>query len=82
MPLFSRRKDDPATRDPEDFSGGPGIKNYSDEPDSDRLAPDDPRKPDSPTDLGKRTWFGRGAPGAGLRMCSAARSRTGTICAT
>ena len=58
MPLFSRRKDDPATRDPEDFSGGPGIKNYSDEPDSDRLAPDDPRKPDSPTDLGKRTWFG------------------------
>jgi len=58
MPLFSRRKDDPATRDPEDFSGGPGIKNYSDEPDSDRLAPDDPRKPDSPTDLGKRTWLG------------------------
>ena len=36
MPLFSRRKDDPATRDPEDFSGGPGIKNYSDEQDSDR----------------------------------------------
>jgi membrane protein len=58
MPLFSRRKDDPATRDPEDFSGGPGIKNYSDEPDSDRLAPDDPRKPGSPTDLGKRTWLG------------------------
>src|SRR3954452_12687447 len=58
MPLFSRRKDDPATRDPEDFSGGPGIKNYSDEPDSGRLAPDDPRKPDSPTDLDKRSWFG------------------------
>jgi membrane protein len=58
MPLFSRRKDDPTTRDPQDFSGGPGLKNYSDEPDSARLAPDDPRKPDSPTDLGKRTWSG------------------------
>jgi membrane protein len=58
MSLFSRRKDAPAAREPQDFSGGPGIKNYSDEPDSGRLAPDDPRKPDSPTDLGKRTWFG------------------------
>jgi membrane protein len=58
MSLFSRRKDDQAARDPDDFSGGPGIKDYSDEPDSGRLAPDDPRKPDSPTDLGKQTWLG------------------------
>jgi membrane protein len=60
MPLFSRHKDDAKTdrRDPDDYSGGPGIKNYSDTPDEQRLAPDDPRKPDSPTDLGKRTWFG------------------------
>jgi membrane protein len=58
MSLFSRRNDDPAGRDPEDFSGGPGVEDYSDEPDADRLAPDDPRKPDSPTDLRKRTWLG------------------------
>jgi membrane protein len=58
MPLFSRRKDDTTTRDPEDFSGGPGIKNYSDTPDEQRLPPDDPRKPGSPTELGKQTWFG------------------------
>jgi membrane protein len=56
MPLFSRHKD--ATRDPDDYSGGPGVKDYSDQPDEQRLAPDDPRKPDSPTQLGKRTWFG------------------------
>ncbi len=56
MPLFSRSKT--KDRDPEDFSGGPGTKDYSDKPDEQRLAPDDPRKPDSPTDLGKRTWFG------------------------
>jgi hypothetical protein len=51
MPLFSRHKDDPKTdrRDPEDFSGGPGLKDYSDTPDEQRLAPDDPRKPDSPS---------------------------------
>ena len=58
MSLFSRRKDDPAAREPEDYSGGPGIKDYSDQPDSARLAPDDPRKPGSPTDLGRRTWLG------------------------
>ena len=58
MSLFSRRKDHTAAREPEDYSGGPGIKDYSDQPDSTRLAPDDPRKPDSPTDLGKQTWFG------------------------
>ena len=60
MPLFSRHKDDTRTdrRDPEDYSGGPGVKDYSDTPDEQRLAPDDPRKPDSPTDLGKQTWFG------------------------
>jgi membrane protein len=60
MPLFSRHKDDAKTdrRDPEDFSGGPGVKDYSDTPDEQRLPPDDPRKPGSPTELGKRTWFG------------------------
>jgi membrane protein len=60
MPLFSRNKDvtDNAARDRKDYSGGPGIKDYSDRPDEQRLAPDDPRKPDSPTQLGKRTWFG------------------------
>jgi membrane protein len=57
MPLFSRHKDT-ETKDPEDFSGGPGEKNYTDRPDEQRLAPDDPRKPGSPTELGKRTWFG------------------------
>ena len=60
MPLFSRHKDaDTAQeRDPKDYSGGPGRKNYSDTPDEQRLAPDDPRKPDSPTDLDKKSWFG------------------------
>ena len=58
MPLFSRHKDDAKQRDPDDFSGGPGTKSYSDRPDEQRLPPDDPRKPGSPTDLGKRTWFG------------------------
>lgn len=55
MSLFTRRKDDPATRESQDFSGDPGI---TDHPDDDRLAPDDPRKPASPTDLGRRTWLG------------------------
>jgi membrane protein len=62
MPLFSRSKhdDDPDTRrrENDDFSGGPGLKNYSDRPDEERLPPDHPRKPDSPTDLDKRSWFG------------------------
>jgi membrane protein len=60
MPLFSRHKDaDTAqARDPKDYSGGPGRKNYSDTADEQRLAPDDPRKPDSPTDLDKKSWFG------------------------
>jgi membrane protein len=57
MPLFSRHKDT-ETRDPEDYSGGPGRKNYTDQPDEQRLAPDDPRKPSSPTDLNKRSWLG------------------------
>jgi membrane protein len=56
MPLFSRSKS--KTRDPEDFSGGPGTKDYTDQPDEERLPPDDPRKPGSPTDLGKQTWLG------------------------
>ena len=56
MPLFSRSKD--TTRDRDDFSGGPGTKNYSEKPDEERLAPDDPRKPDSPTDLDKKSWLG------------------------
>ena len=59
MPLFSRHKDaDTADRDPEGYSGGPGLKDYPDEPAEQRLAPDDPRKPGSPTALGKRTWLG------------------------
>jgi membrane protein len=62
MPLFSRSKHDDGQetkrREPEAYSGGPGRKDYSDRPDEQRLAPDDPRKPDSPTHLGKRTWFG------------------------
>jgi membrane protein len=59
MPLFSRNKDTATQeRDPKDYSGGPGHKDYSDRPDEQRLAPDDPRKPDSPADLGKKSWFG------------------------
>ena len=60
MPLFSRHKDETTAqeRDPKDYSGGPGHKNYSDQPDEQRLAPDDPRKPDSPTDLDKQSWLG------------------------
>jgi membrane protein len=62
MPLFSRNKQDDdrdtRKRDPEDYSGGPGRKNYSDQPDEQRLAPDDPRKPDKPTDMSKKTWLG------------------------
>jgi membrane protein len=59
MPLFSRNKDTAIQeRDHDDYSGGPGQKDYTDQPHQRRLAPDDPRKPDSPTDLGKRSWFG------------------------
>lgn len=63
MPLFSRNKHDDDTdtkdrRDPEDYSGGPGRKNYTDQPGEERLEPDDPRKPDSPTDLDKKSWLG------------------------
>lgn len=59
MPLFSRNKDDATQeRDPKDYSGGPGRKDYTDQPDEQRLAPDDPRKPDSPTDLDKKSWLG------------------------
>jgi membrane protein len=60
MPLFSRHKNDTSQgrRDPDDYSAGPGVKDYTDQPDEQRLPPDDPRKPGSPTDLGKRTWFG------------------------
>jgi membrane protein len=56
MPLFSRHKQDDerdvrsGRRD--DARGGDGL------PDEQRLAPDDPRKPDSPTELDKRTWLG------------------------
>ena len=58
MPLFSRNKDTATKeRDPKDYSGGPGHKDYSDQPDEQRLAPDDPRKPDSPTKMSKQTWF-------------------------
>jgi membrane protein len=65
MPLFSRNKQDDKQdedhdrrRDPDDFSGGPGTKDYSSTPNEERLAPDDPRKPDSPTEMSKQTWFG------------------------
>ena len=59
MPLFSRRKDAAkGRRDPDDFSGGPGTKSYSDPPYEQRLAPDDPRKPSSPTELHKKSWLG------------------------
>ena len=59
MPLFSRHKDAATQeRDPKDYSGGPGRKDYTGQPDEQRLAPDDPRKPDSPTDLGKKSWLG------------------------
>ena len=58
MSLFSRRNDHPAAPEPKDLSGGPGVRNYPDQPDGSRLAPDDPRKPRSPTDLGRRTWLG------------------------
>jgi membrane protein len=56
MPLFSRSKT--KARDPEDFSGGPGTKDYTDQPDEERLPPDHPRKPGSPTQLGRQTWLG------------------------
>ena len=56
MPLFSRSKT--KDRDSEEFSGGPGTKSYSDKPDEERLAPDDPRKPGSPTEMSKQSWFG------------------------
>ena len=59
MPLFSRHKDDTSKeRDPKDYSGGPGNKDYADDKEAHRLEPDDPRKPDSPTDLPKKSWFG------------------------
>lgn len=64
MPLFSRSKTDADAagdrreRDHDDYSGGPGRKNYADDPDEQRLAPDDPRKPGSPTDLDKKSWLG------------------------
>jgi hypothetical protein len=56
MPLFSRNRN--VARDRENYSGGPGAKDYSDRLEEGRLAPDDPRKPGSPTELGWRTWFG------------------------
>jgi membrane protein len=56
MPLFSRSKNTTKT-EPDDYSAGPGVKNYSDRPDEQRLAPDDPRKPASPTDLPRKGWF-------------------------
>jgi membrane protein len=60
MPLFSRNKQDHDgdTHDRDDFSGGPGVKDHSDDPNAGRLAPDDPRKPDSPREMSKQTWFG------------------------
>ena len=48
----------PGARDPEDYSGGPGHQGLLRPTGQRRLAPDDPRKPGSPTDLGRRTWLG------------------------
>jgi membrane protein len=61
MPLFSRNKQDQdqdSARDRGAYSGGPGTKDYSDQPEEERLPPDDPRKPDSPSDLHKKSWIG------------------------
>ena len=59
MPSSSPNKDDAdRDRDPKKFSGGPGVKDHSDDPDEQRLAPDDPRKPSSPTELSKKSWIG------------------------
>jgi membrane protein len=59
MPLFSRNKDSAKEQpDRDDFSGGPGTKSYADPPYEQRLAPDDPRKPSSPTELPKKSWLG------------------------
>ena len=56
MPLFSRNKQadeqESLDRKQDESSDAGGA------PTEERLPPDDPRKPDSPTDLGKRTWFG------------------------
>ena len=37
MPLFSRQKHDSRTTRRDDFSAGPGIKDYSDTPDEQRV---------------------------------------------
>ena len=56
MPLFSRNKQadeqESLDRKQDESSDAGGA------PTEERLPPDDPRKPDSPTDLGKRTWLG------------------------
>jgi len=54
MPLFSRHKQDEQVRSDrrDDARRRDGLQEEQ------RPAPDDPRKPDSPTDLGKRTWLG------------------------
>ena len=58
MPLFSRHKTDETAEDRDsdgrEVTGGRRHTGTRD----DRLAPDDPRKPASPTDLGGRSWLG------------------------
>jgi membrane protein len=58
MPLFSRHKTDETAEDSDndgrEVTGGRRHTGTRDE----RLAPDDPRKPASPTDLGGRSWLG------------------------
>src|SRR5947207_5541982 len=70
MPLFSRNpKADRDHSDRDHSNGDDPDRDHSDrgraEPGGtergqteDRLAPDDPRKPDSPTDLPKQSWLG------------------------
>jgi membrane protein len=53
MPLFSRHQDADAANRP--AADGRGTGRHRPE---DRLPPDDPRKPDSPTDLPRRSWLG------------------------
>ncbi|MFL6129553.1 MAG: YihY/virulence factor BrkB family protein [Mycobacteriales bacterium] len=58
MPLFSRHRDDTRTQQHPDEVADDRGQDPADRPDGQRLAPDDPRKPGSPTDLDKRTWLG------------------------
>jgi len=60
MPLFSRNKQDGrrAGRERDDGLDERDRVRGEESPDEERLPPDDPRKPDSPTDLSKQSWLG------------------------